>query len=343
MRGNPNSAASVAAGQAANLAARAGRSARLVLRGAALNLCLAGIKFAAGILGHSQALVADGVESLLDIFSSLMVWGGFHIAARPPDNDHPYGHGKAEPLASLIVALFIFLAAWWIAVHGVEGVLHPKTEPHWATLLVLVAVVGAKELFSRRMMHLSRDMGSSALKAEAWHHRSDALTSAAAFVGISIAVIGGPRYESADAWAALVACGVIVYNGLGIARGALLEVMDTAVEREFEDEVRAVAGAVVGVRQVEKCRVLKSGLGFLVDIHVHVDGRLSVRDGHEIAHAVKQALQQAPLSVTDVSVHVEPAADARPRGPGSTQPLGNLPAGVDADERAGAADEEGGP
>ncbi len=295
------------------MAVRAGRSAGLVLRGILLNVFLATVKFAAGIIGQSQALMADGAESLLDIFSSLMVWGGFRIAARPPDADHPYGHGKAEPLSSLVVALFVFGAAGWIGVHNVRVILHPQTSPHWATLVVLVVVVATKEFFSRRMMRASRAVGSSALKAEAWHHRSDALTSAAAFVGISIAVIGGPGYERADAWAALAACAVIAYNGFGIARGALREVMDTAVPRDFENQVRAVAGRVEGVRRVEKCRVLKSGLSYLVDIHVHVDGDLSVRQGHEIARAVKHALLGSPLSVTDVAVHVEPADGAPPR------------------------------
>jgi cation diffusion facilitator family transporter len=298
---------------AANIAGRAGRSARLVLWGVLLNVVLVVFKLTAGILGRSQALVADGVESLLDVFSSLMVWGGFRIAARPPDADHPYGHGKAEPLASLVVALAIFGAAWWIGVHSVEAILHPGLAPHWATLAVLIAVVGTKEIFSRRVMNAGRAMASSALKAEAWHHRSDALTSAAAFIGISIALIGGPGYERADAWAALAACGVIAYNGFKIARGALLEVMDTAASRDVENGVRAVAEGVEGVRRVEKCRVLKSGLSYLVDIHIHVDGDLSVRRGHEIAHAVKYALLRSPLSVTDVAVHVEPAAAGPPR------------------------------
>ncbi|HTX64194.1 MAG TPA: cation diffusion facilitator family transporter [Opitutaceae bacterium] len=291
----------------ADLAARADRSARLVLRGVLLNTALAGLKLATGLLGRSQALVADGVESLLDIFSSLLVWGGFRIAARPPDADHPYGHGKAEPLAALIVSLFIFYAAGWIGLHSVRGILHPRTAPHWATLVVLVAVVAVKEVFARRMRAAGQAVASSALKAEAWHHRSDALTSAAAFVGISIALLGGRGYESADAWAALAACLVIAYNGVGIARGALVEVMDTAAWREVEDAVRAVAAGVPGVRRVEKCRVLKSGLGYLVDIHVHVDGALSVREGHEIARAVKFTLLRSPLAVTDVAVHVEPA------------------------------------
>jgi len=292
----------------ADPAARADRSARLVLRGTLLNVALAGIKLAAGVLGRSQALIADGVESLLDILSSLMVWGGFRIAARPPDADHPYGHGKAEPLAALIVSLFIFYAAWWIGRHSVQGIVHPHAAPHWATLLVLVLVVAAKEIFARRMRAAGRAVASATLKAEAWHHRSDALTSGAAFVGISIALLGGPGYETADAWAALAACAVIVYNGLGIARGALLEVMDTAASAEVENAVRAVAEGVAGVRAVEKCRVLKSGLSFLVDIHVHVDGELSVREGHEIARAVKYALLGSSLAVTHVAVHVEPVA-----------------------------------
>jgi cation diffusion facilitator family transporter len=289
------------------VAERAGRSAKLVLGGLGLNVILAGVKFAAGIFGRSQALIADGTESLIDIFSSLMVWGGVRIAARPPDADHPYGHGKAEPLAAMVVSLFIFAAAWWIGAHSIDGIRHPRTAPHWATLVVLVLVVATKELLSRRMLHAGRAMDSSALKAEAWHHRSDALTSGAAFVGISVALVGGPAWVTADAWAALAACGVIIYNGFGIARGALLEVMDTAVPREIENQVRAAAMAVKGVRRVEKCRVLKSGLGHLVDIHVHVDGDLSVREGHGIAHAVKNALMAAPLAVTDVAVHIEPA------------------------------------
>jgi cation diffusion facilitator family transporter len=298
----------------AQVAVRAGRSAGLVLRGAGLNVTLAAGKFAAGILGHSQALIADGVESAIDIISSLLVWGGVRIAARPPDADHPYGHGKAEPLAALVVSLFIFYAAWWIGAHSIDGIRHPQTTPHWATLVVLVVVVGAKEYVSRRMMRAGQAMDSTALKAEAWHHRSDALTSAAAFVGISIALVGGPGYATADAWAALAASGVIAYNGFGIARGAVLEVMDTAVAHEFEEEVRKVAAAVEGVRFVEKCRVLKSGLGYLVDIHVHVDGDLSVRQGHAIAHAVKGALIAAPLSVTNVAVHIEPAVAPEPPG-----------------------------
>lgn len=288
-------------------AARAHDSARLVGAGVGLNILLAGAKLTGGILGHSYALVADAVESLLDCFSSLMVWVGFRVAARPPDENHPYGHGKAAAVAGLVVAAVVGLAAAGIAVQSVREILTPHHAPHWFTLPLLAGVVAVKELFSRRLRRLDAAYGSAALRAEAWHHRSDALTSAAAFIGIAVALVGGEGWEAADDWAALAACGVIAANGLAIARGALDEIMDTAVPPELEARVRAAARGVAGVADVEKCRVVRSGLGLLVDIHVHVDGALSVREGHAIAHAVKDALTAAGLAVTDVAVHIEPA------------------------------------
>ncbi len=287
--------------------ARADAGARLVLRGIALNLVLAVVKFAGGIFGHTYVLIADGVESLLDVFSSALVWAGFRVAAKPPDENHPYGHGKAEPLAALAVALFIFAAAGWIAVHAVHEIVTPHRAPHWATLPLLAAIVAVKYGFSRRMQRAGDDAGSTALGAEAWHHYADALTSAAAFVGIAIAVFGGNGFEVADDWAALLACVVVVANGVHIFNRALGDVMDTAVPVAFENEVRAIALGVEGVLSLDKCRVRKSGLVHLVDIHVVVNPEITVYHGHEIAHAVKDALEHSPLNITDVSVHIEPA------------------------------------
>ena len=279
----------------------------LVLRGIALNGLLAAVKFAGGIWGHTYALIADGVESLLDVFSSLVVWVGFKVAAQPPDENHPYGHGKAESLAALAVSLFIFAATGWIAWHAVQEIIAPHQGPHWATLLVLVFVICSKVWFSRRMARTGDQMGSTALGVEAWHHYSDALTSGAAFVGIAIAVIGGKGYEAADDWAALLACIVIVVNGVGMFNRSLGDVMDAAVPTTLEHEVRALALGVTGVQAIDKCRVRKSGLCHLVDIHVRVDGTLSVRAGHDIAHAVKDALiDSVPHTITDVAVHIEP-------------------------------------
>lgn len=285
---------------------RAETSAALVLRGIGLNAGLAIVKFAGGVLGHTYALIADGAESLLDILSSLLVWAGFRVAAQPPDANHPYGHGKAEPLAALAVALFIFGMAGWIGIHAVHEIRTPHQGPAWWTLLVLAGVIATKILFSRRMGAAGEEVGSTALGVEALHHWSDAITSAAAFVGISIALLAGKGWETADDWAALVACGVIAFNGVGMMSKALRDVMDTAAPEDLENQVRAVALAVPGVGALDKVRVRKSGLSHLVDIQVRVDGELRVREGHDIAHAVKDALLASVLRISDVSVHVEP-------------------------------------
>jgi cation diffusion facilitator family transporter len=287
--------------------ARAG--AVLVARGILLNALLATAKIAGGIFGNTYALIADGVESLLDIFSSTLVWIGLRVAVRPPDDNHPYGHGKAEPLAGLVVALSVFLAAGWIGWHAVREIVTPHHGPHWGTLPLLAAIIAVKLAFSRRLVRAGRDAGSTSLSIEAWHHYADALTSGAAFMGITIAVAGGKGYESADDWAALAACVVIAWNGVSLARRALDDVMDVAVPRAFENQIRDVAMAVHGVHGIDKCRVRKSGLSHLVDIHVEVDGGLSVRDGHNIAGAVKHALLRSPFGVSDVLVHIEPAAE----------------------------------
>jgi len=287
---------------------RAQLSAALVLRGIALNAVLAAVKLAGGIFGHTYALVADAAESCLDILTSLLVWAGFRVASRPPDANHPYGHGKAESLAALAVALFIFLVAGWVGWHAAREIMTPHHTPAWWTLLVLAGVVAAKLIFSRRLAVAGEQVGSTALGAEATHHRSDALTSAAAFVGIVIALIGGPGWEAADDWAALFACVIIAFNGFSVLTRALGDVMDAAASADFAQGVRAIALAVPGVRALDKVRVRKSGLSHLVDIQVRVDGHLTVVQGHDIAHAVKDALlASAPHRISDVSVHIEPA------------------------------------
>ena len=290
----------------AAIADRARQGARLVVRGMALNAVLAIIKVAGGILGHAYALIADGVESLSDIAISILVWAGFQWAAQPPDADHPYGHGKAEAVAGLFTAIVILGASVGIGWHALAEILHPQQVPQWWTLVILAAVVTAKVLFSRRLNAAVRDTESTALGAEAWHHLSDAITSAAAFIGIGIAVIGGPAYAAADGWAALVASVVIAVSGIGIFRKALNEVMDIAVPPALENRVREIALRVSGVAALDKCRVRKSGLSYLVDIQIQVKGELSVREGHQIAHRVKDTLLASNLKVSDVTVHVEP-------------------------------------
>lgn len=287
---------------------RAEASARLVLRGIGLNIVLAIVKIAGGVFGHTYALIADGAESTLDVLSSSLVWAGFRVAGRPPDANHPYGHGKAEPLSALLVAGFVFAMAGWVAFEAIQELMRPHAAPRWWTLPLLAMIVVVKFWISRRIAARGRAEQSTGLGVEAQHHSSDAITSAAAFVGIALALIGGHGWENADEWAALAACAVIAFNGINMAGKALHDVMDTAVPGEFEAEVRDLALSVPGVRALHRLRVRKSGLSYLVDIQIRVDGQLTVRAGHDIAHAVKDVLiASGRHRISDVTVHVEPA------------------------------------
>ena len=280
--------------------------ARLALIGVAVNFFLAIIKITVGLIGNAYALIADGIESTLDIFSSLIIWFGLKVAAEPPDEEHPYGHGKAEPLASIVVALVVIAAAIGLAVESVHEIITPHHAPAWYTLVVLIGVIIIKETLFRKVSGAAEQLGSTAVKTDAWHHRADSFTSAGAFIGIGIALIGGPGWEQADDWAALFTCTIIGYNGYRLLVPSLQEVMDTAPPKELEATVRHIAASVPQVGEVEKCRIRKMGLEYYVDIHIGVDADLTVRAGHEISHAVKDAIRTAKPEVADVLVHIEP-------------------------------------
>ena len=272
----------------------------------ALNGGLALIKLVAGFAGNSYALIADAVESLGDIFSSLIVWGGLAIAAKPADRNHPYGHGKAEPLAALLVAAMLILAGVGIAFQAVREIQSPGDAPAPFTLIVLLGVIVVKETMYRYECGVARRTGSTAVHVDAWHHRSDALTSAAAAVGIAIALVGGEGYEAADDWAALVACAVIVFNGARFGWVAGRELMDTTPDTTLPDAIQTTAVTVDGARFVEKVLIRKMGPRIYVDLHLEVDPELSVRRAHRIAHDVKDRIMAQLPQVADVLVHVEP-------------------------------------
>jgi cation diffusion facilitator family transporter len=285
------------------------------------NIGFAIVKGMAGLLGNSNALLADAVESAMDVVSSVVVWSGLRIAALPPDEDHPWGHGKAEPLAGAVVALMLIGAAAGIAIKSSQEIFRPHSTPAPFTLIVLLVVVLVKEGMYRIIAFRARQFHSSSLMNDAWHHRSDAITSVAAFIGISIALLGGPAYASADDVAALLACGVIVFNGVGLLRPAIAELMDAAPDPETEKSVRAVLAKVDGIDDVEVCMVRKTGLDFFVDLHVHVNGNLTVHRGHEIAHCAKDRILAEVPHVTNVLVHVEPSLETRQfPGPAHAQP-----------------------
>jgi len=273
-----------------------------------VNIVLMLVKIGVGLIGNSYALVADGIESASDIFSSLITWAGFQLSLRPADEEHPYGHGKLEALAGAFAGAALLAAAGVIAANAVSEIQKPHHAPEWFTLPVLIGVVVVKELLSRRILAAGEEIGSTALRGDAWHHRSDAISSGAAAIGITVALIGGPGFEAADDWAALVACGIIVVNGLRILRTALHDVMDGSVPNEWHQAVRNSALATPGVVDTEKCRIRKSGTDQFVELHVRVDPAISVFEGHEIGHRVKERVLAENPRVRDVLIHIEPAA-----------------------------------
>lgn len=270
------------------------------------NAFLAIIKGVVGILGNSYALVADAIESTSDVFSSLLVLLGLKYASKPADENHPYGHGKAEPLITFVVVAFLIASAVVIAYTSILNIQTPHELPESYTLIVLALIIVIKEIFYRIVVKQGNELKSSAIKADAWHHRSDAITSLTAFVGISIALWFGKGFESADDWAALFASVFIFYNAFLIFRPALSEIMDEHVYDEMVLEIRKVASTVEGVVGTEKCFVRKAGLDFLVDLHLIVRRDISVFEGHEIAHKVKSKLLDEFPEISNVLIHVEP-------------------------------------
>ena len=293
------------------------RGIRAAQTGLLVNALLVATKLVAGILGNTYALVADAVESAADIFSSLIVWRGLTIAAQPADEDHPYGHGKAEALAASIVAVMLLAAALGIAIQAIREIRTPHLTPAPWTLLVLVTVIAIKWALARRVHSIGSDIGSTAVKADAFHHLSDAFTSAAAFIGISIAVVGsrwggGSGWESADDWAALFASGIIAFNGISILRPAMHDLMDRMPGDEVVGPIRRAAESVPGVLAIEKLAVRKSGIFLHASIHVQADPHMSLEAAHQLGGRVKAAMRGEAPRLTDVLVHMEPYAKSTP-------------------------------
>ncbi len=267
---------------------------------------LAIIKWLGGVFGHSYALIADAIESTTDIFSSILVLFGIKYSSRPADKEHPYGHGRAEPLITFIVVGFLIASASIITYQGIKNIKTPHTMPESWTLIFLALIIIWKEISYRLVLKKSKETGSSSLKADAWHHRSDAITSVAAFIGIGVALILGKGYESADDWAALFAAGFILYNSYLIFRPALGEVMDEYSHDSLEAEIRKVALSVDGIINTEKCFIRKMGMLYHIDLHAIVDENMTVRQGHELAHKLKNTLLKKIDCIGNVLIHIEP-------------------------------------
>ncbi len=289
-----------------------GRGVRSAQTGMLVNAVFALVKFVAGVVGNSYALVADAVESTSDILSSLIVWGGLRVAGRDPDDAYPFGYGKAESLAAVVVSLMLFGAAAGIGIESVRELRTPHHAPAPWTLGVLVAVVVGKGLLARYVRAVGTDIGSTAVKADAWHHASDAMTSAAAFIGISVALVGGAGWESADDWAALFASGIITFNATLLIRPAVQELMDRTPGPDVLEPVRRAAEAVGGVLATEKLAVRKAGMAYRVTIHVQADPSITLDAAHVLSGKVKAAIRAALPRVQSVLVHMEPFVEQRP-------------------------------
>ncbi len=270
------------------------------------NAGLALVKGLAGVFGNSYALIADAIESTTDIFSSFLVLFGLKYSNKPADENHPYGHGRAEPLITFIVVGFLITSATIIAYESIENIRTPHEAPKSWTLIILTIIILWKEFSFRKVMKRGIETNSSSLKADAWHHRSDAITSVAAFIGISIALIFGDGYESADDWAALFASGFILYNSYLIFRPALGEIMDEHLYDDLILEIREVSHQVEGVIDTEKCFIRKAGMKYHVDLHATVDATISVKEGHDIAHLLKDTLRAKIPQLGHVLIHIEP-------------------------------------
>lgn len=270
------------------------------------NTALALVKGITGIFGNSYALIADAIESISDIFSSVLVLFGLKYSVKPPDENHPYGHGKVEPVITYAVVCFLVVSAAIIAYQGIRNIMTPQTAPEAYTLIVLGIIIVFKEAIYRFVSKKSDETKSSSLKADAWHHRSDAITSLTAFVGISISIFMGEGFETADDWAALVAAAIIIYNAYHIFRPAIGEIMDEHLYDEMIEDIRSISSEVNGVIDTEKCYVRKTGMKFFVDLHIVVDGNITVAEGHEIAHKLKSVLMQKLPEIENSLIHVEP-------------------------------------
>ena len=271
-----------------------------------LNLGLSIVKGITGILGNSYALIADAIESFTDVLASLLVVFGLKYAKRPPDENHPYGHGRIEPLITFVVVGFLITSATLIAYQSIEHILTPHTPPESWTLVVLGVIILWKEFSYRMVIKRSKETNSSALKADAWHHRSDAITSVAAFIGISIALYWGEGFESADDWAALFASCFILFNAYQIFRPALGEMMDEHLHDDLMQSIREISSQVEGVMDTEKCFIRKAGMKYHVDLHATVNADISVREGHAISHLLKDTLKSKLPQLGHVLIHVEP-------------------------------------
>ncbi len=282
---------------------------RVLLVGILINLVLAGVKIVIGAVAKSQALIADGVHSFSDLITDLVVWLGIKMGRAEADENHPYGHGRIETLASMIVGVALGVTAAGIVWYAVEGlVAGGVAQPGWAAAAAALVSLVAKEWLFVYTIRVGRRVSSPALVANAWHHRTDSLSSLAVLVGVIAGVID-PEWAFLDRVAALAVAALILKAAWDIGRQAILEMIDTAPPEDLVAEVAELTGRVPGVIGVKECRVRRSGSRLLVSCDIEVDPNLTIREAHTVADVVEAMVRAGEPSVARVIVHVEPAGD----------------------------------
>lgn len=271
------------------------------------NISFAAIKVFVGLAGNSFALIADGIESLADVLSSIVVLSGLRVSRKDPDHDHPWGHGKAEAIATLLAGIGLLASAGIIIYSASKGIRSPDEAPAIFTIPVLIGIIFFKHWLYRALAKGGKKHDSLALQAEAWHHLSDSLTSFGVLVGMAIAVFAGPGFEMADEVAALVVTLLIIYNALRLIRPSLDELMDRRIEDFRMHEIEEIAAGIDGIENLETITIRRSGRGFVAEIHMEVPPALTVEKSHYLSHLFKdRLLENKALKLTHVIIHVEP-------------------------------------
>ncbi len=268
---------------------------------------LAVVKIVTGLAGHSTAVVADGLESGGDVFSSGFVLLALTLAARPPDDDHPYGHGRIEILTGLLIGLILTAGGALISFHAIERVGHPGEALASFVVWPLVASLLAKTGLSLTKFHYGRKLRSASLTADAWNDAMDTVSAIAALIAVGMTLANPARFPNADRYGGFVVGLIVISAGLRVAYETAMQLIDTMPAPGLMKEIRAAALAEAGVRGVEKCFARKTGMRYHVDLHLEVDPEMTVRQSHEIAHRVQQRVLTTLDWVAGVLVHVEPA------------------------------------
>lgn len=288
---------------------------RITIAGAVVNIVLTTLKIIAGILGRSAAMIADGVHSLSDLFSDVIVLIFTHISSKGKDRDHSFGHGKFETLATLIVSVMLVVVGADFMAKGVRkiiGVLNGEMipVPGMVALWAAAASIAAKEILYHVTARVGKKINSPVVMANAWHHRSDAFSSIGALAGIGGAIILGDRWAILDP---LASCGIsiaIIAVAVKMALPSLAELLEASLPEEMENEIKGIAMSVEGVDDIHELKTRRNGISVIIDAHVVVDPDMTVVQAHDISTAVETALRSRFGAETQINIHVEPGKEA---------------------------------